>query len=481
MTAPIIYWFRNDLRLDDLPGLSAALATGAPVLPCYVLDDESPGEWLTGSASRWWLHHSLNFLDQQLAALGGRLVLRRGESGDQLQELARQSGAAAVYCSRQYEPWAAQLEKDLHRRLDADGIALKRYPGTLLFEPESVSNQSGLPFRVFTPFWRRCRGMEPGACLSPAGRDANWYIDAVPGESLETWSLRPRQPDWASKWQQWWQPGADGAAEKFSAFLQHGLPDYSEGRDRPALDCTTRLSPHLHFGEISPRRLWHAIHRYGAENPGLQSQVDKFLSELGWREFSYHLMHHFPDIPEQAFKTPFRTFPWMSNPAHLRAWQRGLTGYPIVDAGMRELWQTGYMHNRVRMITASFLTKHLLIHWREGAAWFWDTLLDADLANNSCGWQWVAGSGADASPYFRIFNPILQGKKFDAAGEYIRRWVPELAAVPERYLNSPWEAPEEVLASAGVTLGSTYPQPIVNHQSARESALAAYAAIKGSQ
>jgi deoxyribodipyrimidine photo-lyase len=478
MTSPIIYWFRNDLRLDDLPGLASAMATGAAVIPCYVLDDHAAGPWRPGSASRWWLHHSLAALGQEIAALSGNLILRRGDSAEQLGRLVEQSGAQAVYCSRQYEPWAAQLERDVHQRLASDGVSLKRYPGSLLFEPENISNQSGLPFRVFTPFWRHCRAREPDPCISLSQGQSQWHPGTLPSEPLEDWALTPRDPDWASQWQQWWTPGGDGAVRKLETFLEHGLADYSEGRDHPALEATTRLSPHLHFGEISPRRLWHSVLWQTAGRPDLEKQAEKLLSELGWREFSYHLMHHFPHIAEEPFKVGFREFPWIEDNSRLHAWQRGRTGYPIVDAGMRELWATGYMHNRVRMITASFLTKHLLIHWREGADWFWDTLVDADLANNSCGWQWVAGSGADASPYFRIFNPVLQGKKFDAAGEYVRRWVPELAGLPDRYLNSPWEAPAQVLRAAGITLGSSYPLPIVDHSSARESALTAYRSIR---
>jgi deoxyribodipyrimidine photo-lyase len=347
-----------------------------------------------------------------------------------------------------------------------------------LFEPETIQNQSGLPFRVFTPFWRKCL-QESHTITSPAATtDHRWYAGGLHGDKLEHWSLTPRQPDWAAEWGQWWQPGEAGARHKLQHFLAHGLVDYSDGRDHPALECTARLSAHLHYGEISPRHVWHTAQGASAGGSALESQAQKFLSELGWREFSHHLLHHFPEIPERAFKPNFHTFPWLSDDEKLHAWQTGQTGYPMVDAGMRELWNTGFMHNRVRMITASFLTKHLLIHWRQGARWFWDTLVDADLANNSCGWQWVAGSGADASPYFRIFNPITQGKKFDAEGTYIRRWVPELAKLPDKYLNCPWEAPQAVLEQAGVTLGATYPIAIVDHKAARESALAAYGTIR---
>ena len=478
MTSPIIYWYRQDLRTHDLPGLIAAAATGQPVIPCYILDDQAPGEWSPGGASRWWLHHSLASLGRDIAGAGGTLVLRSGNTGEELQKLIQETGAAEVYCSRHYEPWAAALEKQLHDDLDAAGVTLKRYGGNLLFEPEQISNQSGLPFKVFTPFWKHCLKMPEPAAPRPVPESITWLQGVLHSVPLDDLELRPRQPDWAAAWTDQWQPGSQGAAKKLQSFLQNGIENYSEGRNHPALDCTTRLSPHLHYGEISPRQLWHSARQTAATRPQLDSQVAKFLSEMGWREFSHHLLHHFPELDAQPFKERFAHFPWMSNDQGLQAWQRGQTGYPLVDAGMRELWHTGYMHNRVRMIAASFLTKHLLIHWRVGAKWFWDTLLDANLANNSCGWQWVAGSGADASPYFRIFNPILQGQKFDAQGEYIRHWVPELAAMPDRYLNNPWDAPAAILDSAGVHLGSTYPLPIVDHAKARESALAAYGALK---
>ena len=478
MTTPIIFWYRQDLRTHDLPGLAAAAATGRPLVPCYILDDENPGAWRLGAASRWWLHHSLAALAADLAAQGGTLVLRRGASQDVLEHLVRDTGARDIVCTRMYEPWAADLENRLHKSLSTAGINFKRYGGALLHEPETISNRSGQPYKVFTPFWRQCLASPDPA--PPGAMDGNvaWWDGAIDSDPLPAWRLCPERPDWAAAWSRWWRPGSAGALEKLDVFLQQGLEDYSEGRNHPALERTTRLSPHLHFGELSPRELWHRVRQAAAGNPALETQVGKFLSELGWREFSHHLLHHFPTIPEASFRAPFREFPWLADENRLRAWQAGQTGYPIVDAGMRELWHTGYMHNRVRMIVASFLTKHLLIHWREGARWFWDTLVDADLANNSCGWQWVAGSGADAAPYFRIFNPVTQGKKFDGGGVYVRQWVPELAPLPDRYLHAPWEAPADVLDKAGITLGNHYPHPIVDHKHARKSALAAYASLR---
>lgn len=478
MTAPLLYWFRQDLRTHDLPGLAAAIATGRAVIPVYVLDDESPGDWALGSASRWWLHHSLQALAQDIATSGGRLVLRRGNARSCLTELMRETGASAIYCSQQFEPWASALEQDLHQALSANGQQIRRYPGNLLFHPEAVLNQAGLPFKVYTPFWRACRRAEAPPRPRPLEASGKWYSGACASDSLADWQLTPTKPDWAQGWEKLWTPGQAGARARLRAFLDGPLADYSEGRDRPALDCTSRLSPHLRFGEISPREIFHSAMDHGREHPQLDAALDKFLSELGWREFSYHLLAHFPHIPEQPFKAQFEPFPWLGSQQALHAWQKGQTGYPVVDAGMRELWHTGYMHNRIRMVVASFLTKHLLTHWRTGEQWFWDTLLDADLANNACSWQWVAGSGADASPYFRIFNPVAQGEKFDAGGEYVRRWVPELRGLPDKYLHRPWEAPETVLTAAGVTLGTTYPEPIVDHRAAREAALAAYASIR---
>lgn len=477
MKSPIIFWYRQDLRIDDLPALAAAAATDQPIIPCYILDDETPGEWRIGDASRWWLHHSLQSLASALGKRGGTLLLRRGEAGAVLEQLLRETGARQIMCTRMYEPWATELEARLHRRFEKSGVDFRCHGGGLLHEPGAISNLSGLPYKVFTPFWRRCRTQPEPARPKKLGSKARWWSEPTASETLDDWQLCPHQPDWAAQWKNWWNPGTAGATKKLENFLLDGVSQYSEGRDHPSLDCTTRLSPHLHYGEISPRQVWHRVRDAAAQQPALENQIEKFLSELGWREFSYHLMYHFTTIPEQAFKEPFRRFPWLPGEQKLRAWQTGQTGYPIVDAGMRELWQTGYMHNRVRMITASFLTKHLLVHWRQGANWFWSTLLDADLANNSSGWQWVAGSGADASPYFRIFNPVTQGRKFDTEGHYIRKWVPELSQLPDRYLSCPWEAPADVLQQAGVTLGQEYPQPIVDHKIARESALAAYASL----
>ncbi len=479
MTAPLIFWFRQDLRTVDLPGLNAAAATGRPVLPLYILDTQTPGQWAPGGASRWWLHHSLAALSEALCECGTQLVLRKGNSVDVLDEIIEESGADAVYCSRQYEPWAGELEQTLHGHFQPRGIEFKRFPGHLLHEPGSVRTGNGDPFRVFTPFWRACRALEepPEPRALPA--DTLWQTPPPASEALSDWQLLPRQPDRAAGWHSLWQPGAQGARTRLQRFLSERVADYADKRDLPGVAATSGLSPHLHYGEISPRSIWHATRSAAAGETHLQKAADKFLAELGWREFSYHLLNFFPDIPTTSFKPAFEDFPWAGTEAQLKAWQEGRTGYPIVDAGMRELWATGYMHNRVRMVTASFLTKHLLIDWRLGERWFWDALVDADLASNSCGWQWVAGSGADAAPYFRIFNPTLQGEKFDPDGHYVRHWVPELAQLPDKYLHKPGAAPAAVLRDAGVTLGESYPEPLVEHRAAREAALAAYGHIKG--
>jgi deoxyribodipyrimidine photo-lyase len=476
--APLVYWFRQDLRLSDLPGLHAALATGKPLVLCYILDDIAPGEWAMGGASRWWLHHSLAALQQAIADRAGQLILRRGGAGSQLLQVIEETGADTVYCSRCYEPWAVLQESALHEALGRRDISFKRFPGSLLFEPGSILSGSGLPYKVFTPFWRAClREPEPPAPREPPPK-LDRCVNGVSTVLLEDLRLLPQGINWARGWSQLWSPGEAGAREKLALFLTGAVENYRDGRNHPARNTTSRLSAHLHFGEISPRLVWHQARAAGLHNPPLAEQVDKFLSEMGWREFSHHLLVHWPTLPERPFKEQFSQFPWLGNREHLAAWQQGQTGYPIVDAGMRELWQTGSMHNRVRMIVASFLTKHLLLPWRLGEDWFWDTLVDADLANNASGWQWVAGSGADASPYFRIFNPTLQGEKFDAEGDYVRRWVPELAALPNKYLHKPHLAPASILESSGITLGADYPQPIVDHALARKAALDAYSAIK---
>ncbi len=472
-----IVWFRQDLRLQDNPALAAAVATGAPVIPVYILDEAGEGDWPLGGASRWWLHHSLAALDASLRERGSRLILAVGESGEVLRDLIAATGAAAVHWNRRYEPAAIARDTALKAGL---GVEVKSFNASLLFEPHTVRNKSGGPFQVFTPYWKHCLALkvdEPGK-LPPGNiaAPARWP------KSPELATLKLRLTiHWDQGLAAAWQPGETGALKRLKKFAAGALSEYAGQRDRPELDGTSALSPHLHFGEVGPRQAWAAV-RAAAKGSGVfppHRGAQVFLTEVGWREFAYHLLYHFPQTPAQPLRTEFAAFPWRRDAKQLRSWQRGLTGYPIVDAGMRQLWTTGWMHNRVRMIVASFLVKHLRLSWREGAAWFWDTLVDADLASNTLGWQWSAGCGADAAPYFRIFNPILQGAKFDPEGAYVRRWVPELKKLPAEFIHQPWAAPMDVLAEAGLTLGKQYPQPIVDHTAARAAALAAFQSMRG--
>jgi len=474
--APILVWFRQDLRLDDNPAFAAAAATGRPIIPVYILDDRTPGQWRLGGASRWWLHHSLSALGETLAEHALALVLRAGEAAAVLPALAEETGAAGVYWNRCYEPYAVRRDAALKSALLAAGVEARSFNAALLAEPWEASTVSGGPFRVYTPFQKALRARlgndppEPSHAPASAVAPECWPAS----DRLADWKLLPDKPDWAGGLRATWQPGSSAASSRLAEFLDGPLPDYAADRDRCDLAATSALSAHLHWGEIGPRRIWQATHERMAQDGATERGADKFLSELVWREFAHHLLFHYPDLPEANWRARFDGFPWRSDPAGLAAWQRGLTGYPMVDAGMRQLWETGWMHNRARMIAASFLAKHLLIHWRQGEAWFWDTLVDADLANNAAGWQWVAGSGADAAPYFRIFNPVIQGRKHDPEGAYARRFVPELTKLPTRWIHAPWEAPKAVLAESGVALGRTYPHPIVDHAMARERALAAY-------
>ena len=478
VSAPLVVWFRQDLRLNDNPALSMAAASGRPLIALYILET-TDHDWSLGGASRWWLHHSLARLHESLdKQYGLQLILRRGKPAQILPALLRESGADAVHWNRIYEPAGIARDTAIKAALQKDGIAVETHNAALLFEPWTVKTKAGGWFKVFSPFWRACLA-QPSPAPQRAPKSLTPYAEALQSDALTDWGLLPAKPDWAGGLRETWTPGEAGAVARLQTFIDKNLHRYADGRDRPDLDCTSRLSPHLHFGEISPRQVWQAVQmaadRGGA---GIAQNAAKFLAELGWREFCHHLLFHFPTLPQQNFRADFDTFRWNSNADHVKAWQAGRTGYPIVDAGMRQLWQSGWMHNRVRMIAASFLIKHLLQDWRLGEAWFWDTLVDADLANNAGGWQWVAGSGADAAPYFRIFNPIAQGEKFDPEGEYVRRWVPELAGLPNKYLHKPWTAPAAVLQQAGILLGRDYPLPLVDHDTARKAALVAFAALR---
>ncbi|QCI69565.1 cryptochrome/photolyase family protein [Phreatobacter stygius] len=474
--APALVWFRDDLRLADNPALTHAIASGRPVLALFVFDDGDAGQRRRGAASRWWLAQSLRQLARAIAAKGGRLILRSGAASHVVPGVAGEVGARLVTWNRRYEAAAMAVDAGIKTALTADHVVAESFSAALLREPSTVKSRAGQPMQVFTPFWRahQAKG-EPRAALPEPVRISG-FAGAIASEDLDDWGLEPRSPDWAAGFGAAWQPGEAGARARLLAFLDNGLASYAETRDRPDLAATSRLSPHLRFGEISAVQIWHAA-RLAAElhqPPGLP----KFLSEVGWREFAYHLLYHRPDLARENVRKRFDGFAWTNDPAHLLAWQRGLTGYPLVDAGMRELWRTGWMHNRVRMVAASFLVKHLKTDWRAGEAWFWDTLVDADPANNAASWQWVAGSSADAAPFFRIFNPMAQAQTFDPAGDYVRRWVPELAGLPAGAIHQPWTAAAADLAQAGVTLGVTYPRPIVDHARAREQALAAFAELE---
>jgi deoxyribodipyrimidine photo-lyase len=463
-----IVWLRNDLRVSDNPALSEALRSGLAVLPVYILDDETKGPRPIGGASRWWLHHSLSSLEKSLRKLGSRLTLRRGPAEKILSDLTTACGAKAIFWNRAYDEGSRNRDIRLKKSFGERGLRAESCKANLLFEPWEVKNQSGAAFKVFTPFWRACRALPAPEAPLPAPASLPAPKSWPASDMLEAWRLLPTKPDWSGGLRATWTPGEIGAQDRLSRFLDGALAGYRDARDLPAVEGTSRLSPHLAFGEISPRQVWRA-----ATNRGASAAMEKFLSEMGWREFAYNLVFHNGNLAQRNFRPEFDAFPWADDGEAIAAWRQGRTGYPIVDAGMRELWTTGWMHNRVRMIAASFLTKDLLIDWREGERWFWDTLVDADPASNATGWQWVAGCGADAAPYFRVFNPVLQGAKFDPKGQYVRHWVPELADLPDAVVHSPWTATKPPPASV-------YPARIVEHGAARDRALAAFQTVRKS-
>ncbi len=473
--APVIVWFRQDLRLADNPALLEAVKSGTPIIPVYILDDDNAGLWKMGGASRWWLHHSLRALDKSLS---GNLACYKGKAQDIIPALAQSAGASGIYWNRCYEPWRMERDAATKSSLEDNGITVKSFNASLLFEPWVVKKDDGTPYKVFTPFFRRgC--MNAAQPAEPLSAPSKIVFAGKPDKalSINDLNLLPAKPRWDKKMEEYWTIGEQGAQKQLVHFLNEGLKGYKEGRNNPAEDHVSRLSPYLHFGEISPRTVWHAIRQRMIADHA-ETDGDHYLSELGWREFSYSLLYFNHDLPTDPLQKRFAAFPWHKDDKALLAWQRGMTGYPIVDAGMRELWETGYMHNRVRMIVGSFLVKDLLLPWQEGEKWFWDCLVDADLANNAASWQWIAGCGADAAPYFRVFNPVGQGEKFDPAGSYVRRWCPELAKLPDNLIHRPWEAPPLILQQGGVTLGKTYPAPIVDHKAARERALSAFQMTK---
>ncbi len=473
MAHATVVWFRQDLRLADNPALCAAIRRGGPVVPVYLWSPEEDRRWAMGAAARVALHATLQALDQDLRRRGSRLLLCRGPVEAALRALVRETQAGAVFWNRLYEPAPRERDAHLAAALRAQGIEVQSFNAALLFEPETIQTRAGGPFKVFTPYWKACLA----SCEPPEPLDAPAHIPALATwpTSLELAALRlePRV-DWASGIRAAWAWGESAAGEQLQAFIHGVLARYDQGRDLPAEPGTSRLSPYLHFGTLSPRQVWHAVRGAAAFAPGLETAAEGYLRQLGWREFAHHLLWHFPATTDAPLRPEFERFPWRDDPVALEAWQRGRTGYPYIDAGLRELWTTGWMHNRVRMAVASFLVKDLLLPWHEGARWFWDTLVDADLANNTLGWQWTAGCGADAAPYFRVFNPVLQGEKFDPQGAYVRRWIPELETLPSRYIHCPWTAP------AALRKAVEYPEPMVDHDQARLRALEALGALKSS-
>lgn len=475
---PVILWFRKDLRIADNHALAAAATHGAAVIPVYIRDEKNRTSGALGGAQEWWLHHSLAALSTALKKAGSRLVLLSGEPETVLKKLLSDTGADTIFWNRRYDPQGIDVDSRIKKNFRDDGFEVESFAGHLLHEPSKLKTKTGGPYRVYTPFWRAIEaGEEPSEPLSAPSKlvsPPSW----PKSEKLDDWSLLPTKPNWAKDFSDVWTPGEESAAEKLESFVDASLKGYEEARDFPAKPATSMLSPHLAMGEISPAQVWHATRGLSHTIPS--HDLSRFRKEIVWREFCYHLLFHFPELDEKNWNDSFDAFEWQTDTAKFQAWKTGMTGYPIVDAGMRQLWKHGVMHNRVRMITASFLIKHLLIDWREGEKWFRDTLVDADPASNAANWQWVAGSGADASPFFRIFNPILQGEKFDADGEYVKTFVPELSRLDKKFIHKPFDAPKDVLKKANIELGKDYPKPVVDHAQARQYALEAYSAIKKS-
>ncbi|WP_417495797.1 cryptochrome/photolyase family protein [Maricaulis sp.] len=476
-TGAALVWFRRDLRLADNPALHAAIQTGRPLILVFIDQRDRTLGTAPGEAADWWLQGSLASLARDIKARGGRLTLLRGDPADLIPSLAREHGIAEAFWNRSGEPAIDDRDRSVAAALQTAGTKPHAFAGTTLINPDTLLTGSSTPYKVFGAFWRAAlRDLGPRPAL-PAPEHLPMAAPLPTGAALEDWGLRPAKPDWATGLDAQWKPGEAGAKERLDRFLDAALNSYADGRDRPDKPGTSMLSPHLGFGEISPRQVWHSVQARQAAGAGFQA-TERFLAEIGWREFAYYLLHHFDDLRTVNFNRNFDHFSWRSDAAGLAAWQAGQTGIPMVDAGMRQLWTTGWMHNRVRMVCASFLVKHLRCDWRDGMAWFEHTLVDADRAVNAASWQWVAGSGADAAPYFRIFNPVRQGERFDPDGRYVQQWVPELAGLPVRWIHQPWKAPAGIRQAAGLKLGGDYPFPVCDLAAGRDAALAAYKDMK---
>jgi len=471
-----LMWFRQDLRQIDNPALHAA-AEFDEILPVYIIDESCPSNAVSGAASNWWLHHSLVSLSK---SLNDKLLVLRGNAAELIIQLAEEYNVDAVFWNRQYDLWQIQRDTKLKEKLKTNNVIAKSFNGSLLWEPMDVLKKDGTPYKVFTPYYRKGCLHRTSPRLPLPKPSIKAYISQTQDmqSSINQLSLLPTIK-WDTSFYEHWHPGEKGAADNLQDYIEGPADNYQEGRNIPSVKGTSRLSPHFHFGELSPNQAWYAV--LDSVDGNIENKdIDVYLSELGWREFSHYLLFHWPTINTENFNHKFNAFRWLDDPASLRDWQFGKTGIPIVDAGMRELYQTGYMHNRIRMVVGSFLVKNLLIDWRQGERWFWDCLLDADMAANSASWQWIAGTGADASPYFRVFNPILQGEKFDKEGLYVKKYCPELSKVPSKFIHKPWEAPSNILNACGVVLGKNYPKPIVDLKASRQRALDAFSASKES-
>ena len=473
-----LVWFRRDLRLDNNPALEAAIKRNGPILPIYISSIDEMCEWPIGQKSQQWLQESLAVLDEQLKDLGSKLMVCQGSPFEVFKNLINETGAGAVFFNRRYEPEARRVDALVELSLTKMGIHVETFNGSLLFEPWEIGKRDGRPYKVFSAFWRK--GMSEFKPPQPVQEAYIWprseqFMPLIQDGDIAVDFTKES----ASTKVKDWQPGSKGAQHQLRVLLDSVIYKYSKERDYPGQKGTSALSPHLHFGEISPRQIWYEVSRWiDATEDGKSNDAESFLRELGWREFSYYLLYHFPETIEHPFRKEFNDFPWESDEEAMERWRYGQTGYPIIDAGMRQMLETGWMHNRIRMLVASFLVKDLLISWREGARWFWENLVDADLANNTQGWQWTAGCGVGAAPYFRVFNPVTQGDKFDPNGDYVRRWLPELVSMPSNWIHRPWDAPAEVMKHSGVELGITYPLRIINHDIARKRALIAFRTMK---